>query len=69
MCIQGRGERGVNGHGCWVGEVERFADRFGNHSPGGLGIVRPGYPLGLVAQPKESGCWKMTNPRSVDHAQ
>ncbi|GEM_PF-2258370 len=62
-------ERGGNGHCWWVGEVERFADRFGNHSPGWLGILRPGYPLGLVAQPKESGCWKMTNPRSVDHAQ
>ncbi len=69
LCIKGRGERGGNGHCWWVGEVERFADRFGNHSPGWLGILRPGYPLGLVAQPKENGCWKMTNPRSVDHAQ
>ena len=55
-------------HCFWVREVGWVIDRFGNHSPMMLAVSLSGLPLGLIAQPKENGCWKMTNLRSVHHA-
>lgn len=56
------------GHYFGGGEVGWVADRFGNHSPMMAAVSVWGLPLGLITQPKENGCWNMTNTRSVHHA-
>jgi hypothetical protein len=64
-------EASLGGQSCflWVGDVVPVPDDFCNHWPLMVAILLRGLALGFVAQLKEIGCWKMTIPRSVVHAQ